>query len=71
MIRREKNRHRPSTMALIHGSGGLHVDFIDIRPFFAIDFDIDKIPVHQISDGVIFKRLPFHHVAPVASRIAN
>ena len=30
LIRCKKDRHRPSAMALVHGRGGLHIDFVDI-----------------------------------------
>jgi hypothetical protein len=30
-------------MALVHGRGGLHIDFVDIWAFFSVDLDIDEM----------------------------
>ena len=49
-----------------------HVDLVDVRPLFAIDFDVDEQFVHHDARGsVVFEALVRHHVAPVAGRVAD
>jgi hypothetical protein len=48
-----------------------HINLVNIRPLFAIDFDIDEQLVHDTRGGVVFKTLVRHHMAPMASRIAD
>ena len=42
----QEDRHRPSTLPMIEGHRGLHIDLVEIWAFFPIDFDTDKMPVH-------------------------
>ena len=69
-VRREKDRHRPSTMAG-HGLCGLHVDGIDVGALLAIDLDAHEVFVHERRDGVVLERFALHDVAPVARRVAD
>ena len=69
-VRCEKNRHRPAT-STGHHLYGLHVDLIEIRTFFAIDFDADKVLIESRGDRVAFETFVLHHVAPMTCRIAN
>ncbi len=48
-----------------------HVDRVDVRPLFAIDFDVDEQLVHDVGGGLVLEALVRHHVAPVASRVAD
>ena len=49
----------------------LHVDRVQIRSFLAVHLDRDEVLVH-VSGGLrVLERLALHHVAPVASRVAN
>ncbi len=49
----------------------IHVDLIDIWPFFAIHFDVDEQFVHHLRSGFVLKRLVCHDVAPVACGVTN
>ncbi len=70
LIGRQKHRHRPAATAA-HGNGGCHVDLIQIRPLFAIDFDAHEAVVHELRDGRILEALALHHVAPMARCVSN
>src|SRR5262245_2041384 len=48
-----------------------HVDAIDIWPLFAVDLDADEARIEKRGDLLVFERLAFHHVTPVASGIAD
>ena len=66
----KEHAHRPATT-----SGGRlnegHIDPIHVGPFFAIDFDADKVSVQQIGDLGVIKRFMGHYMAPVTGRIAD
>jgi hypothetical protein len=68
--RRAEDRRRPAALPGHHLDGG-HVDLVEVRPFLAIDLDIDEALVHERGDFRILERLVGHHVAPVAGRIAD
>ena len=67
---REKHSHRPAAV-MRHHLNGVHVDLIEIRPLFTIDFDVHEIFIHQLRDLFVFKRLVRHHVTPVTRRVAD
>ena len=69
-VRGEKHRHRPAAAAGQH-LDRIHIDFIHIRPFFAVHLDVDEQPVHQPGNMFVLKGLVGHDVAPVAGRIAH
>jgi hypothetical protein len=48
-----------------------HVNLIHIRTLFTIHFDRNKIPIQDLSDFFILKRFLLHHMAPMASGVAN
>src|SRR5262249_653397 len=50
---------------------GRHVDLIEIRPLFPIDFDTDEVVVENSGDLRIFEALVLHHVTPVTGRVAD
>ena len=50
---------------------GSHVNLVNVRALFAIDFYIDEMCIHQCSDFLVFKTFVFHHMAPMASRITH
>ncbi len=66
----EPDVERPATAAG-RGLDESHVNAIDIRAFFAVDLDVDEARVHEGRDFFVLKGFPFHHVAPVAGRIAD
>ncbi len=71
LIRRQKHRHRPAPLAVVHRHRRRHVNLVEIRPFLAIHFDADKMAIHDGGDRRVFKRLPLHHMAPVTGRVAD
>ena len=66
----EKHRHRPAAATDQH-LHRIHIDFINIRPFFPVNLDIDEQLIHQRGNVFVLKGLVRHNVAPVARRIAN
>ena len=48
-----------------------HVDLVDIRPLFAVDFDGDEVLVQQRRHVFVVEALLFHHVAPMAGGITD
>ncbi len=70
LVRRHEHAERPAAAA-----GGLqshiHVDAIDIRPFFAVHLDGNPGVVHQRGNFRVLEGLSLHDVTPVAGRIAN
>ena len=50
---------------------GVHVDFVDIGALLAINLDIDKMLVHELSSFSIFETLMGHYMAPVTSCITD
>src|SRR5258708_27778344 len=64
---REKYGHGPTAASGEH-LHGLHINFVNVRTFFAIDLDIDKKIIHQPGDLFIFEGLVLHHMAPMARR---
>src|SRR4029077_14622046 len=67
---RKEYGHGPTAAAREH-LHGIHVDFIKIRPLFAIDFDIDEQIVHERRDLFVFERFAFHHVTPVTGGVTD
>ena len=67
---REKHRHWPAAAAR-RQLNGCHVYRIEVRAFFAVDLDVDKVFVHQAGSGFVFKRFMGHHVAPVAGGVSD
>src|SRR5688572_23336864 len=66
----KEDRHGPTT-GPCHCHGGLHVNGIDIRALFAVDFDVDKVLVHESGDSFVFKRFMCHDMAPVTGGISD
>src|SRR6266446_9486912 len=48
-----------------------HVNAIHIESFFAIDFNVHKLAIHDFGGGSIFERLVRHDVAPVTGGITD
>ena len=67
---REKARHRPAAVTR-QRLRGIHVDRIDVRPFFAVDLDADEVRVHLCRRGGVLERFVGHDVTPVTRRIAD
>ncbi len=56
---------------LRHALTHFHIDIVDIRTLFPIDFDGDKVLIHEPCHVSIGERLTFHHMTPVAGGIAD
>ena len=61
---------RPAALA-VQLESGVHVDLIDVGPFFAIDLDADEGVVHARGDPGILEGLALHDVAPMAGAVAD
>lgn len=61
---------RPAAVAVEHLLC-VHVDFVDVGAFFAVDFDGDDEFVLELCDVVVFEGFAFHDVAPVAGGVAD
>lgn len=48
-----------------------HVYFVDIRPLLSVHLYVDEMFIHQIAHLLTLKRLPLHHMTPVARRVTN
>ncbi len=48
-----------------------HINAVDVRALFAIHFDRHERVVDDFGDRIIFERFALHHVAPVASGVAD
>src|SRR5260221_13979788 len=68
--RAEKHVEWPSPVTA-HGLNGFHVHLIDVRTLFTINLDANKEGVHDLGEVFLFKRVAFHHMAPMASRVTN
>jgi len=49
----------------------VHVNLIEIRTLFAIDFDVHKVVVHQLGDLFVLKRLVLHDMTPVTGGVPD
>ena len=69
-VRRQEHGERPSAASgqELHG---VHVDLVEVGTLLAIDFDRNKVFVHQLRNLFVLERLALHHVAPMACRIAD
>ena len=50
---------------------GIHVGVINVRTFFAIDLDANKMVIHELAYLNITKCLLLHDMTPVARAVAN
>jgi hypothetical protein len=48
-----------------------HVDLINVGTFLAIHFDVDEEIIHDLRGRHVLEALVRHHVAPMASSIAD
>ena len=54
-----------------HRLAGLHVDGVDVRALLAVELDAHEALVHEVRRPLVLEGLAFHHVAPVAGRVAD
>ena len=69
-IRRQKHGHRPTAAPGEHLHRA-HINLIEIRALFPVDFNIDEQLVHQARDLFVLERLALHHMTPVTGGIAD
>lgn len=48
-----------------------HIDFVDVRSFLPVHLDVDEVFIHDFGNLFTLKRLPLHHVAPVAGGVPH
>ena len=65
-----EHRHWPAAPSGQSGHG-IHVDRIDVRTFFPVDFHVHEAGVHRRRDLGVLEALVGHDVAPVAGRVAD
>jgi len=70
LVGHQENVQRPTSLQP-HVLNRIHVDIVNVRPLFPVDFDADKMIVHQICGDFIFETFPLHHMTPMASRIPD
>ncbi len=70
LLGRQENRHRPAAV-MRHHLYGAHVNLVEIRSFFTVNFDVDEVLVHQLCNRLVLKRLVLHYMTPVTCRIAD
>jgi hypothetical protein len=66
----EKGGERP-TPGTGHHLQRIHIDRIDVRTLFAVDFDVHEVRVHQRGDRLVLERLTFHHMTPVTGGVTD
>ena len=71
LVRGQKHGQRPAAAATGQHLVGQLIDAVQVRPFLAIDLDVDEQAVHHRRRGGVLEGLVRHHVAPVAGRVAN
>ncbi len=62
---------RPALRQLVIDVQGGHVDLVDVGPLLAIDLDAHEVLVQHLRDLLVHEALALHHVAPVATGIAD
>ena len=71
LIGRQKDGQRPAAAPPHEGLRGLLVNVVEVGAFLPVHFDVDEVLVHDLGDVRVLEGLPLHHVAPVASRVAD
>lgn len=66
----EEHGHRPATLPR-HCLDGRHVNMIQIRPFFSVNFDVDVVLIHQLGGLIVFEGFVRHDVTPVTGGVAD
>ena len=61
---------RPAPLSVDH-LHRFHIKVIHIGMLFPVHLDAYKSLIHQGGNAFVFKRFPFHHVAPVTGCISN
>src|SRR2546422_7807754 len=69
-IRGKPDAHRPAPTAG-HHLNGRHVNAVNVRTFLTVHFDGDVVLVQVAGDLLVLEGFLFHHMTPVASRIAD
>ena len=70
LIGHQKYIQGPSSLES-HGLHSIHVNVVQVGPLLAVDFDADKMGIHECRRCGVFKTFLFHHMAPMASGVAD
>src|SRR5262249_9209451 len=68
-LRRQEHIQRPAATPG-HGLDGIHINMVQVGPFFPVDLDIDKMLIHEPGGRGILETFSFHHMTPMTSRIS-
>ena len=71
IARGEEHRERPATGAPREELVRHLVDLVEVGALLPVHLDVDEVGVHDFRGGLVLERLVGHHVAPVASGIAD
>src|SRR5947209_8611941 len=66
----KKDSHGPATL-LRQGLHCLHVNAVNVWPFFTVYFYRNKVLIHEGRNLLVLEGLALHHVAPVTGRVAD
>ncbi|MCI1728705.1 MAG: hypothetical protein LKM32_04660 [Chiayiivirga sp.] len=71
IIRGQEHGQRPAAAATRQGLMRELVDLVEVGAFLAVQLDVDEQRVHHLRRRRVLETLVRHHVAPVASRVAD
>ena len=54
-----------------HGLNGFHVYLVNIGTLFSIDFNANKMGIHDLCDLLLLKRFVLHHMTPMTGGVSN
>ena len=67
ITKRLTNRHRPPA-STTRGLQERHIQPIDIRTFFSVDFDVHIVFVHELGSDFVFETFVREDVAPYLNK---
>ena len=70
LVRRHDDGQGPAA-GTGHGLADCHVDSINVRSFFPVHLDGDKVSIHQLRHLAVFEGLPFHDLTPVTRGVTD
>src|SRR5260221_2033689 len=50
---------------------GVHIDMVEVGPFFPVDLDVDEMFVHETGRVRVFEAFSFHYMTPVTGGITD
>ena len=70
LIRGHEDAERPTALS-VHQLGRRHIDLIDIRSFFPVDFDRDEPVIQHPGRLFVFEAFVCQNMAPMTGRITD